>query len=207
MQKQILIVAIVITLITALSGCLSALHPLFTEKDLAYDTRLLGSWRAGDGNDTAIIERGTAASFAQLAPPLRKLANKAYIVTYRDGKQEVKYYAFLTKLGKELYLDYYPCEDAHQQQYDGFYKQHLVKMHSFYRVRFNDDRSFEISQFGEGFLEELIKSKQIRIRHEIRFDGSYVITAPTEELQQYVIKYSDVPEAYYKDNNAIYTKF
>ena len=205
MKKHILIVA-VIMLVTTLSGCLSTLHPLFTEKDLVYDTRLLGSWRVGDGNDTAFIERGTAASFAQLSEPLRRLANKAYVVTFRDDKETVKYYAFLTRLGKELYLDYFPFEDAHQLQYDAFYKQHLVKMHTFYRIRFNDDRSFEVSQFDEGFLEQLIKNKQIRIRHEIRFDGTYVITAPTEELQQYVLKYNDVPEAYYKDNNATYTK-
>jgi hypothetical protein len=205
MQKHFIIVAIII-MITALSGCLSTLHPLFTEKELVYDPRLLGSWRTGDGDDTAVFEKGTPASFAQLPEPLRKLAGKAYIVTFKDGEERLKYFAFLTKLGKELYLDYYPCEDEIQLQYDNFYKQHFAKMHSFYRVRFTNDRAFEISEFDEGFLEQLIKNKQIRIRHEIRFDGNYVITAPTEELQQYVLKYSDVPEAYYSDNNATYTK-
>lgn len=205
MKRHFIIVAIILV-ITALSGCLSTLHPLFTEKDLVYDTRLLGSWRAGDGNDTAVFERGTALSFSQLPEQLRRLAGKAYVVTIKDDKEQVKYFAFLTKLGKELYLDYYPCEDDRILKYDNFYKQHLVKMHSFYRVRFKDDLSFETSQFDEGYMEQLIKNKQIRIQHEIRFDGTYVITAPTEELQQYVLKYSDVPEAYYRDNNAIYTK-
>jgi hypothetical protein len=37
-------------------------------------------------------------------------------------------------------------------------------------------------------------------------DGGILITAPTEELQQYLIKYSDVPEAYNNDNNDNYTK-
>ena len=36
-------------------------------------------------------------------------------------------------------------------------------------------------------------------------DGG-VITAPTEELQQYLIKYSDVPEAYGGDNSDNYSK-
>lgn len=205
MKKHILIVAILV-LITAVSSCLNTLHPLFTEKELVFDPRLLGSWRAGNGDDTAVFEKGTAASFSQLPEGLRKLAGKCYVVTLKD-KETVKYFAFLTKLGKELYLDYYPFEDAFMQDYDGFYKQHLVKLHSFYRVRFTSDNKFDISQFDEGFMEELIKNKKIRIRHEVRFDGTYVITAPTEELQQYVIKYSDVPEAYYKDNNATYTKF
>jgi hypothetical protein len=79
-------------------------------------------------------------------------------------------------------------------------------MHSFYRIRFHNDRSFETSQFNEDFLKRLIDKKQIRIKYEVRFDGNYVITAPTEELQQYVLKYGDEPEAYYKESSATYKK-
>lgn len=205
-MKKLFIIVATIVMVTALSGCLSTLHALFTEKDLVFDPRLLGRWKAGDGNDVATFERGTAASFNQLPETLRKLANNAYLVTMSDDKTVARYYAFLTKLGTELYLDYYPCENVEQLRYDAFYKQHLVKMHSFYRIRFNDDRSFETSQFDEDFLKKLIDNKQIRIKYEVRFDGTYVITAPTEELQQYVLKYGDVPDAYYKESNAIYTK-
>jgi len=56
------------------------------------------------------------------------------------------------------------------------------------------------------YCENLIKNKKIRISHEVTEDGNYVITAPTEELQKYIIKYSDTPEAYSKDNNASYSK-
>lgn len=205
-MKHYILTAVAFVLITAMSGCLSTLHPLFTEKDLAYDARLLGTWQDAKDQDTVVFERGTAASFAQLPETLRRLAQQAYVVTIKDGEEAVKYYAFLTKLGKEFYLDYYPCEDAQQLQYDNFYKQHLIKLHSFYRIRFKGDRSFETSQFSDSFLQQLIENKKIRIRHEIAFDGNYVITAPTEELQQYVLKYSDVPEAYYKDNNSTFTK-
>ena len=52
-----------------------------------------------------------------------------------------------------------------------------------------------------GYLEKLIKNKQIRIKHEVMEDGGIFITAPTEDLQQYLIKYSDVPEAYSSDND------
>jgi DNA-binding PadR family transcriptional regulator len=205
-MKKYLITAAIIVMVTALSGCLSTLHPLFTDKELVFDTRLLGRWQAGDGDDTAIFERGTPASFNQLPDALRKLSDKGYLVTIRDDNAVVKYYAFLTSLGKQLYIDYYPCENAQQSKYDGFYKQHLVKMHSFYRIRFNDDRSFETSQFDEDFLKKLIDNKQIRIKYEVRYDGNYVITASTEELQQYVLKYGDVPEAYYKESNSVYKK-
>jgi hypothetical protein len=205
-MKKLFIIAATVVLVTALTGCLSTLHPLFTEKELVFDNRLLGRWKVGDGTDIAIFEKGTPASFNQLPEALRKLSNKGYLVTIQDDNIVVKYYAFLTSLGKQLYIDYYPCENVQQVRYDGFYKQHLVKMHSFYRIRFNDDQSFETSQFDEDFLKKLIDNKQIRIKYEVRFDGNYVITAPTEELQQYVLKYGDDPEAYYKENNSVYRK-
>jgi len=195
-----------LTMVTVLSGCLSTLHPLFTEKELVFDTRLLGRWQAGDGNDIATFEQGTPANFDQLPEAMRKLSNKGYLVTIKDDNTVAKYYAFLTSLGKQLYIDYYPCENAKQSKYDDFYKQHLVKMHSFYRIRFNDDQSFETSQFDEDFLKQLIDKKQIRIKYEVRWDGNYIITASTSELQQYVLKYGDVPDAYYKESNAVYKK-
>lgn len=79
-------------------------------------------------------------------------------------------------------------------------------MHSAYSIRFLKNDEFELKQFDEKFMRELVENKKIRIRHEIRDDGTFVVTASTEELQQYIMKYSDVPEAYYSDNTSIYTR-
>lgn len=196
MKKHILIVAIIVTIITALSGCLSTVHPLFTEKDLLFDSRLLGTWQYEDGNDSISFERGTEASFKQLPPALRKLANKAYVMTAKDDEGEAKYYAFLTRIGNGLYLDYYPYINEPLQDFEPFYMQHIVKMHSFFQLNFNDNGTFTTRQFEGDFLKDLIDKNQIRIKYQKRFDGSYVITAPTEELRQYVLKYGEVSEAY-----------
>ena len=190
-----------------LSGCLSTLHPLFTEKDLVFEARLLGSWNNGPDDDgAAVFEQGSAESFRDLPASLKAIANKAYVVTMKDKDGEVKYYAFLARIGKELYLDYYPADNARQKQYDDFFRQHLVKLHSLYHIQFLQNESFRIRQFDEGFLKDLINNKKIRISHEVMFDGSYLITASTEELQQYVMKYGDAPEAYSNEKNDTFYK-
>jgi hypothetical protein len=79
-------------------------------------------------------------------------------------------------------------------------------MHSIYRIKFADNNSIDIQRLDGDYLKNLIKNKQIRIKHEEMEDGSFVITASTEELQQYLIKYSDVPEAYNKDNSDSYSR-
>ena len=206
-MKKLLTAAILVAIIT-LSGCLSALHPLFTEKDLEFDPKLVGSWQGDTEDEVLTFQQGTPESFADLPAALQGLAGKAYVLTvtrHRTGEEVTKFYAFLARIGKHLYLDYYPAETKTQKEYASFYKMNFVRMHSFYRLKpGSDNNTMVIGQFADSYLSKLIKQKQIRIRHEVRTDGTYVITAPTEELQQYVLKYSDVDEAY--QDNKTYTR-
>lgn len=206
-MKKLLTAAILVAIVT-LSGCLSALHPLFTEKDLEFDPRLVGSWQVGSEDEVLTFQRGTPESFGDLPEGLQHLAGKAYLLTVTSrntGEEVAKFYAFLARIGKHLYLDYYPAETKVQKEYASFYKMNFVKMHSFYRLKSgSDNNTMIIGQFADSYLRKLIQQKQIRIRHETRTDGTYVITAPTEELQQYVLKYSDVDEAY--QDNKTYTR-
>ena len=69
-------------------------------------------------------------------------------------------------------------------------------MHTSYRVEILNDGSFELSQLDGSYINSLIDQKKIRINHETATDDNIVITASTSELQKYLIKYSDEPEAY-----------
>lgn len=206
-MKKLLTATILVAIVT-LSGCLSALHPLFTEKDLTFDPMLVGSWRVGDDEEVFTFQQGTPASFGDLPEGIQRLANKAYLLTIthsKTGEETGKYYAFLARIGKHLYLDYYPAPTKTQKEQAAFFATNFVQMHSFYRLQPGaNDNTITIGQFADSYLRKLIDKKQIRIRHEQRTDGSYVITAPTEELQQYVVKYGDVDEAY--QDNKTYTR-
>lgn len=205
-MKRTIIATALLLLAMSFSGCLYTLHPLFTAKDLSFDPRLTGSWKTANESDVITFERGTPASFSRLPEAVRQLADKAYTVTVKDGDGQVEqmYYAFLVNIGGNHYLDYFPAETPWQQLYDSFYRQHFTPLHSIYRVQFNGDRSFDASQFDNNYLEGLISKKQIRIRHEERTDGTTLITASTGELQQYVLKYGNVPQAY--ENTSTYQK-
>ena len=69
-------------------------------------------------------------------------------------------------------------------------------MHTSFRVELANDGSFELSQFDESYVTDLIDKKKIRISHETDPDDNFVITASTSELQQYIMKYGDDPSAY-----------
>ena len=198
-----------IALLLGLSSCLSTIHPIFTEKDLLFDQRLIGSWKyeAKPSGGTVQIIKATKQDLDHL-PALQKLAGKVYLASYRDGAGDIEavYFGFFLKLGNNYYMDFYPAETPATKNYDDFYRGHYLKMHTAYRIRFNNSNSFEMKQLDETYLKNLIRDKKIRISHETTEDGSFVVTAPTQELQQYLLKYGDTPEAYYSENTSTYTK-
>lgn len=196
-MKKIFMIGAMAVLMLSLSGCLSTLYPLFTEKDIVFEPALIGKWAQTGDKESLVFQKAAAKDLDDL-PSLQKLADKAYIISMINAAKEVenKYCAFLTTVGGNMYLDFFPIQTPRQQQYDNFYVQHYIPMHSFYRVRMLNDRSFELGMLKGDFLQELINTKRIRIQHEEIADGAFVITAPTSELRQYVLKYGNDPEAY-----------
>jgi hypothetical protein len=207
-MKKIILVSSLAFMILLLGSCLTTLHPIFTEKDLVSDPRLNGKWSNIEDGSTANYRLAQINDVKSLSTSMQRNVSKIYMLEERDaqGLLKSKQYAFMVRLGKYYYMDFYPTRLKQADNEEKFFAAHYIPMHSIYRIRFKDDHSFEMQQLDAGYLENLIKNKKIRIRHEVTEDGNYVITAPTEELQKYIIKYSEVPEAYSKDNSATYSK-
>ncbi len=190
-------------LIIFLSGCLTTLHPIFTEKDLAYDPKLIGTWKTEnqDNKGQVVITNLASESSVELPGNISSIKQKGYFISYQNGPGETskRYIAFLARIGKHLYFDYYPADRKEDEKIDEFFGAHLVKMHTSYRVEILNDGSFELSQLDESYVTKLIDEKKIRISHETDADDNTVITASTQELQQYLLKYGDEPSAYRSD--------
>ena len=207
-MKKVSIILAISFLIILLSSCLRTLHPIFTIKDIVYEPKLLGAWTT-DNQGTkgfAMITNLAADNSIELPEKMASIKQKGYLVSYQDGdgKTTEQYIAFLARIGKHLYFDYFPADKKDNKIIDEFFASHLVKMHTSYRVDISKDGSFELSQLDEGYVTKLINEKKFRIKHEKDDNGDImVITASTEELQQYLIKYGDEPEAYRSDK----TKF
>jgi hypothetical protein len=57
------------------------------------------------------------------------------------------------------------------------------------------DDTLVIRRFDPEWLTELFKENRIRIAHEI-VEDQVVLTAPTEDLQSFVVKYAEDPNAF-----------
>ena len=199
MKKIVLTTAFALLLIF-LSSCLTTLHPIFTEKDLAYDPKLIGTWNTeNEGKKSKVIISNLATeNSVELPGNISAIKQHGYFIIYQDenGKVSDQYIAFLARIGKHLYFDYYPAEKKEDRKLDEFFGIHFVRMHTSYRVEILKDGSFELSQLDGSYVKSLIDEKKIRISHETDADDNTVITASTKELQQYLLKYGDEPSAY-----------
>lgn len=202
-MKKVSIILGFTFLVIFLSGCLTTLHPIFTEKDLAYDPKLIGTWNTeNQGNKGKVVISNLATENSlELPGNTTTIKQKGYFISYQNGPggTSKRYIAFLARVGKHLYFDYYPADRKEDEKIDEFFGAHLVKMHTSYRVEILNDGSFELSQLDESYVTKLIDEKKIRISHETDADDNTVITASTQELQQYLLKYGDEPSAYISD--------
>jgi hypothetical protein len=199
-MKKIILTTAFAFLLIFLSSCLTTLHPIFTEKDLAYDPKLIGVWNTeneGKKGKVTINNLATENS-VELPGNISAIKQKGYFIIYQDenGKVSDQYIAFLARIGKHLYFDYFPADKKEDRKLDEFFGAHFVRMHTSYRVEILKDGSFELSQLDGSYVKSLIDEKKIRISHETDADDNTVITTSTKELQQYLLKYGDEPSAY-----------
>jgi hypothetical protein len=202
--KNILLTGLMIFLIT---GCfVKSLHPFYRENELLFKKELLGTWV---GNDSSVwqIEQGmkTTGLFKPHVP------ESAYLITYTDKQGTARFSVHLFKLGNRLFLDFYPEE---VESSNDLMASHLVPMHTVARVNLATD-SMVISWFNEEWLIGLFKQNKIRIAHEkIPYESGkdgddnfqVILTASTEDLQKFMLKYSEDPNAIKNDYTFVLTK-
>jgi len=181
-----------------LAGCVPvvSLHPLFTEENIVFEEKLVGTW-VKDPNKpevTWVFSRLDPSAAEGILEPWRDQIGKFYrlAVTDEDGRKGV-FAACLVQLGDRRFLDVLPDRFPSDEQdiekmklaYNGFF---FLPVHTFIRVdalgerltiRITDDEQFK----------ELIKADPIAVRHE-EVNERLVLTASTRELQAFVAKYA-----------------
>lgn len=166
-----------------LGGCIPvmSIHPLSTEKDLAFDEKLLGTWV--DANETMW-------QFSDANKP-----EKAYKLIFTD-KEDKKgsFVAHLVKLENRLFLDVYPDEmpwnekDPNKTEwlYNTFF---LIPAHTFIKID-SIDPNLTMRLTDDEKMNKLFEQDPNAVEHASIEDKS-VLTASTKELQTFVLKYAD----------------
>lgn len=193
-----------ITLIAGvlLQGCVYSLHPLYSKNDLVFDARLLGSWKQSGEDGVWKLENlmeHELAPFTNKAERAEKenfkklfINKNTYLLTCTEKGETRQFEANLTKLGDDLFLDLYP-DGMHAK--NSLFEDHFIPVHTYAKVKLYDNK-FELYFFNSEFLYKIMDQNNIRLKHE-SLENYKVITASTEELQQFVKKYAGKKELFF----------
>lgn len=194
-------------MVLILSGCfVKSLHPFYKENELVFKKELLGTWTGADSS-LWVIEQATKTT--GLFKP--SLPANAYLISYTDKKGTAKFSVHLFKLGSALFLDFYPEEE---ESNNDLMASHLVPMHTVARVD-PDPGKMVIRWYNEEWLIGLFRQNKIRIAHEKVPNGKdygdednfqVVLTASTDDLQKFMLKYAEDPNALKNDYTFILKK-
>ena len=106
-------------ILAAVAGCIPSLNPAYKEENLIFNAQFIGVWTQPNSK--------AKWKFA-------KRDEKSYTLSYQDEEgQQGRFVAHLAKIEGTLFLDLFP-EDANGAA-NGFYKLHLVPIHTIYLVR------------------------------------------------------------------------
>lgn len=163
-------------LAVVLGGCVPSLHPLYTDKDVVFEEKLLGSWE--DGESIWKFDRGTDAN--------------SYDLTVVTDGNDGRFIANLVKLNGTMFLDLYP--GPVEIKANDFYKAHLLAAHTFIKVE-HFDPNLSMRMMDPEKLEKLIESRPDIIKHEL-VEKRIILTASTAHLQDFIKKYQNDPNVF-----------
>lgn len=197
-MKTRLILTVMILIILAVS-CIPSLYPLYREKDLIFDERLLGIF-----STEGLAVKGDTWEFEKLDWQAESRteknwnqfkSGKTYKLTDTEDEKKAEFAVHLLKLGKNYYLDFFPVKyNIENYMLD----MQLMPAHIFGKIEFVNN-NIVMHWFDGEFLTNLIDSNKIKIPHKM-LENSILLTANTEELQKFVRKYGDNPGAFLNED-------
>jgi hypothetical protein len=173
-------------------GCfVYSFYPLYTNDDLFANDLLVGEWIDSDSTIWKF-------DFNYHGERLSENRDSTSFVLQMKEKDSPDFPAneFLVhviRLDGTYFLDFY-LEEYFDEDNFTIFDLHLMPMHTFARLELEGDQA-EIRWFTPDWLEEMLKQNPAAIRHEN--NGNHIlITAKTEELQQFFIQYANSEDAF-----------
>jgi len=216
------IIFVLFILIVTASSCVTSLQPLVTYNTVIADSRIEGTWRQ-DGQEYIVqkafnsdfykknkkdLEKSRKENNGQLSEKDKKdsaLFSRSYMINYsKDGIQYLLLGSMI-KLNGRVFMNFTPVDIAIT---DSTIKEpetdlsNRLNTYTIARVQFTNTNLIKLDFINGGFLYDQIKAGHIKIKNETdELYDSFLITASTTELQQFLEKYGNDSRFFNKENS------
>ena len=220
-MKKIFFIVSIVTLVTA-SSCVTTLQPLVTNNTAIIDKRLEGTWEQ-DGQGYIVqkafnsdfykknkkdLEKSRKENNGQLSEKDKKdsaLFSKSYMIEYT--KNGIRYLLFgsMIKLNGRLFMNFTPVDlsttDSTNKETE-INLDNRLNSYTIARVQFTNSSTMKLDFIDGGYLHDQIKAGHMKIKNETdELYDTFLITASTTELQQFLEKYGNDGRFFNKENS------
>lgn len=197
MRTRIIFILILIS--TILSSCLvKSLHPFYKERDVVFNESLIGTWIDQDSSIWEFEQHKVAVKFMSPEKPVDYYHVK--LVDEEDGNSYFEVRLF--RLNSRFYLDFLPLTEENIG--DNMASFHFIPSHSIARIEFFGKNNVAFFWYDQDWLKSLFEERRVKISHEQIGEEDWVLTAETDELQKFIIKYGEEPDMFLRIGPEIY---
>ena len=220
MKKTNFIISIVI-LFTA-SSCVTTLQPLVTSNTAIADNRLEGTWEQ-DGEEYIVqkvfnsdfykknkkdLEKSRKENNGQLSDKDKRdsvLFSKSYMIKYTKNGIQYLLFGSMIKLNGRLFMNFTPVDltttDSTNKENE-INLDNRLNSYTVARVQFTNSSIMKLDFIDGGYLHDQIKAGRMKIKNETdELYDTFLITASTKELQQFLEKYGNDSRFFNKENS------
>ncbi|HVK47499.1 MAG TPA: hypothetical protein VM488_06650 [Pseudobacter sp.] len=211
-MKPILIALSIIIL--AASSCITSVQPLVSRNKMITDSRITGVWMQ-NGTEVTI----DPFTSSKLSREWEKILNgkvfddnkesaeavkKLYVVSYKKDGRDYQYLLSLTRINENYFGDLYPAEMIdHFDPESGFgADNYFLPGYTIARLTFMDKTKLLIEFLDGELVKKEVLAGNMRLKHEHdALFGTFMITASSAELQQFMEKYGTDARFFPPDNS------
>ena len=199
--------------IMVMQSCITSLQPLVTKNTVVTDSRLTGTWNS-DGQDYTIqkffesdlYKKHREALFGFSIKPDSILNSKSYIVRYMKNKIKYDLYGSMIKLNGEYFMNFINADlnddDSSSISEREICPNCLLQSYTIARIRFSNSNTIKLDFIDADFLYKQINAGRMKLKHETDdLYDTFLITASTYELQQFIQQYGKDDRFFSKENS------
>lgn len=198
-------------ILLTLSSCLTVLQSLITPENIITDNRIEGLWKESDSK-AILVQKFMNSKFKNVFtdPEMKEwkytrddsiYLTKLYVVTFQEENLDYTWLAGLVKIRDQYYLNLRPeeCLDSKGEKAYDLGKE----TSSIAKLEWKNNNTLAICFLNGDNIKKIILEDRARIKHA--YDplfGTFVITASSRELEQFLEKYGN-NESLYKGSDPI----
>lgn len=215
--------------LVVMQSCVTSLQPLATYNTAIVDDRLAGTWNS-DGQDYEVQKFFDSDLYKYIKKEMDKykgnadkklsekemedfapmLYFKSYVIKYTKDEIEYVMFGSMVKLNGQFFINFAPIDintDKNKEQAFEMASTDRLATLTIARVQFTNSNTIKLDFIDGGFLYDQVKAGRMKIKNE-RDDlyDTFLITASTDELQQFIQKYGNDDRFFNKENSVTLTR-